>query len=161
MKGKLKMKSGTKLISYLSSYFTDIGVKIKQMAKRSFYFFIIIEAIAAMIYGVILFPAGAWPVGLLLIFFGPFAAILINTTFGAPFYMLIYGFGELVDKAIHIENAISPSDTKPIQQAQSDANSEKKKKLLALRIKGAISEEEYQKAIKETESENSDELPKL
>ncbi len=143
---------------FINNYFTNIGERIKKMAIYSFTLFLIAESIAAVIFGFGMFDYSV-ALGLLIVVLGPFVAFFVNATIGAPFYMLIYGFGELIDKTSSIESSIVTSGTKSV--AQTEADIEKRNKLEKLRAKGIISEEEFKKALTGTPAQESDELPTL
>ena len=80
--------------------FDNVGVKIKGLAKALF----IIETVLAVIagFGVMLVASKLFVVGLWILLFGPIAAWISS--------LLIYGFGELIDKVCDIELHLSDRD---------------------------------------------------
>lgn len=108
----------------------NIGSKIKGLAKAIF----IIETISAIIAGgIFIFNEGEPIIGLIIIIAGPFAA-WIST-------LLIYGFGELIDKTSEIARNTANS-AKAIENDTKRINTMKE-----LYAKGLISDEEYQQVI--------------
>ena len=79
----------------MDSFYENIGGKLKGWAK----FIFVAEAIGAIIGGINLLGNDAVVAGLLLLFFGPIAA-LIST-------WLLYAFGELVEKTAANEENIA------------------------------------------------------
>lgn len=115
--------------------YDNIGGKIKGLAKATF----IVEAIAAVITGIALMVSDEdlIPVGLLVMLVGPIVAWVSS--------WLLYGFGELIDKASDIERNTRGGERKT--EAQAKVDSERISKIEKLRSQGLITEEEYQKAI--------------
>ena len=113
--------------------YDNIGKKIKGLAKGLF----IIEAAAAIITGIALMAddEDTIPIALLIMVVVPLIAWISS--------WLLYGFGELIDKASDIER--NTRDTKSDTQAKVD--SERISKLEKLRSQGLITEEEYQQVI--------------
>lgn len=112
-----------------------IGQRIKTLAQITF----IAEAIAAVIAGLVIIgnDSDMTVYGLLLIVGGPFVAWVSS--------WLLYGFGELIDKACQIEYNTRPDSAK--SSVQREVDDERIRKLEKLRSEGLITEEEYQKAI--------------
>ena len=77
-------------MGFLENLYFDIGKKIKNWAI----WMAIIEAIGSVITGIVLLFDDLWWVGLLCILLGPIVA-WVNT-------WILYGFGELIDKACDI-----------------------------------------------------------
>lgn len=115
--------------------YDNIGGKIKGLAKAIF----ITETISAVISGIALMASDEdmIPVGLLVMVVGPLVAWVSS--------WLLYGFGELIDKACDIERNTRGGERKSETQAKVD--SERIAKLEKLRSQGLITEEEYQQAI--------------
>ena len=116
--------------------YDNIGGKIKGLAKVIF----IIEAIAAVIAGFALMSFGddMIPIiGVLVIVVVPIVAWVSS--------WLLYGFGELIDKASDIERNSRGGERK--SEAQAKVDSERIAKIEKLRSQGLITEEEYQQAI--------------
>lgn len=112
----------------------NIGGKIKSLAKISF----IITAVAEVIGGIILMEDGSTEsYGLLLIVIGPMLALFSS--------WLLYGFGELIDKAGEIARNTRSGDR--TSAAQSRINHERINKIEKLRSQGLITEDEYRQAI--------------
>ena len=90
--------------------YDNIGSKIKGLAKVTFY----VEAVAAIIGGIALMveDEDLAAMGLLLMIVGPLVA-WVST-------WLIYGFGELIDKACDIAQNTSVSTTKPTTYSNTD-----------------------------------------
>lgn len=115
--------------------YDNIGSKIKGLAKATF----IIETIAAVITGIALmaYDEDITPLALLVMVVGPIVAWVSSC--------LIYGFGELIDKASDIERNTRSGEIK--SGAQTKVHSERISKIENLRSQGLITEEEYQRAI--------------
>ena len=128
--------------------YENIGGKIKGLAKVIFG----IEAVAAVIAGISILASGNDDlafVGLLVIVGGPILAWASS--------LVLYGFGELIEKACEIEQNTRGEEIKPKPRkeanfkAQVEANSARKnlenslKSLGDARALGIITEEEYQK----------------
>ena len=117
--------------------YDNIGGKIKGLAKA----FFVVESIAAIIGGMVVIVGGngglAVFVGILTVFFGPIVAWVSS--------WVIYGFGELIDKASDIEYNTRSGEIKA--EAQAKADNERREKLERLRSQGLITEEEYQQAL--------------
>ena len=115
--------------------YNNIGGKIKGLAKASF----IVAAIAAVITGIALMATDEDLIlyGLLVMVVGPIVAWVSS--------WLLYGFGELIDKASDIERNTRGGERK--SEAQSKVDSERINKIEKLRSQGLITEEEYQQAI--------------
>ncbi len=109
--------------------YSNIGGKIKLLAKATF----IVEAIAAVIAGIVYMASDAdkMPIGTLLMIVGPIVAWVSS--------WLLYGFGELIDKTCDI--------------AQNTCGGERISKIEKLRSQGLITEEEYQQAISKNNKE--------
>ena len=98
--------------------YDDIGKKIKGLAKASF----IVEAIGAIITGfafLIGWGLDAWW-ALFIIFFGPIVAWVSS--------WLLYGFGELIDKTIDIEENTRNGQPKPSMHKSANKSTKKSKK---------------------------------
>lgn len=121
--------------------YDNIGGKIKGLAKATF----IVEAIAAVITGIALMASDEdmIPVGLLVMVVGPIVTWVSS--------WLLYGFGELVDKACDIERNTRGGERK--SEAQTKINEKRISKIEKLRSQGLITEEEYQKAISKGQQE--------
>ena len=119
--------------------YDNIGGKIKGLAKASF----IVAAIAVVITGIALMAADEDLIlyGLLVMVVGPIVAWVSS--------WLLYGFGELIDKASDIERNTRGGERK--SEAQSKVDSERISKIEKLRSQGLITEEEYQAAISKGE----------
>ena len=119
--------------------YDNIGGKIKGFAKVSF----IVAAIAEVITGIALMAADEDLIlyGLLVMVVGPIVAWVSS--------WLLYGFGELIDKASDIERNTRGGERK--SEAQSKVDSERISKIEKLRSQGLITEEEYQAAISKGE----------
>jgi hypothetical protein len=112
--------------------YDHIGKKIKSLAVWTF----IVEAIGSIITGFILMTDED-VLYILLVFFGPIVAWVSS--------WLLYGFGELIDKACDIERNTRGGERK--SEAQAKADPERISKIEKLRSQGLITEEEYQQAI--------------
>lgn len=119
--------------------YNRIGGKIKGLAKAIF----IVEAIAAVITGIAFMVADEGPIGygLLIMLLGPVIAWISS--------WLLYGFGELIDKACDIE--LNTRGGEPKSEALARLDKERIYKIERLRLQGLITEEEYQKAISKCE----------
>ena len=119
--------------------YDNIGGKIKGLAKATF----IIEAIAVVITGIALMASDEdmIPIGLLVMVVGPIVAWVSS--------WLLYGFGELVDKACDIERNTRSGERK--SEAQTKVDEERISKIEKLRSQGLITEEEYKQAISKSE----------
>ena len=135
--------------------YDNIGGKIKGLAKACF----TVETIAAIITGIGFMVADSdlVLVGLLVMVFGPIVAWVSS--------WLLYGFGELIEKACEIADNTrgdkkephadaptpEPQSTTPSHQATAFANPDvdpqRLAKLHKLREQGLITEEEFQRAI--------------
>ena len=117
--------------------YDNIGGKIKSCAM----WFFLLGAVIALITGVAIMIAaentGAIFIGLLVMIVGPIVAWVSS--------WLLYGFGELIDKACDIERNTRGGERK--SEAQAKADSERINKIEKLRSQGLITEEEYQQAI--------------
>lgn len=115
--------------------YKNIGKKIKGLAKATF----VVEAIAAVVTGISLMASDEDLIlyGLLVFLVGPIVAWVSS--------WLLYGFGELIDKASDIERNSRGGERNT--EAQTRGNSERISKIEKLRAQGLITEEEYQKAI--------------
>ena len=115
--------------------YDNIGRKIKVLAKASF----IVAAIAEVITGIALMAADEDLIlyGLLVLVVGPIVAWVSS--------WLLYGFGELIDKASDIERNTRGGKRK--SEAQSKVDSERISKIEKLRSQGLITEEEYQQTL--------------
>ncbi len=121
--------------------YDNIGGKIKALAKAIFIF----EAIAAVIAGIALMAANDD-----LILFGVLALILGPAVAWVSSWLL-YGFGELIEKACDIERNTRSGERK--SEAQSKIDAERISKIEKLRSQGLITEEEYQQAISKNQQE--------
>ena len=92
----------------MEDWYEDIGGKIKKWAMTM----CVIEAIAAIIGGIIILFSGAVLVGILTMIVGPFVA-WVST-------WLLYGFGELIEKTL--DNEIN---TRQILEIMQQKDSEK------------------------------------
>ena len=115
--------------------YNNIGKKIKGLAKTSF----IVVAILEVITGIVLIATSSYLLvyGLLAMIAGPIIAWISS--------WLLYGFGELIDKASDIERNTRGGERK--SETQSKVDSERIDKIEKLRSQGLITEEEYQQAI--------------
>lgn len=115
--------------------YDNIGGKIKGLAKAIF----IIETIAAVITGIVpmMIEEEFMPFCFLVMIVGPIVAWVSS--------WLLYGFGELIEKACDIERNTRGGERK--SEAQTKIDDERIKKLENLRAQGLITEEEYQQAI--------------
>lgn len=115
--------------------YDNISGKIKGLAKASF----IVGAIAAVITGIVIMASDEdmIPVGLLVMVVGPLVAWVSS--------WLIYGFGELIDKACAIAQNTYCGERK--FETQSKTDYERISRIENLRSQGLITEEEYQQAI--------------
>ena len=115
--------------------YDNIGGKIKGLAIAIF----IIETIAALITGIALIASDEdmIPIGFLAIVVVPLVAWVSS--------WLLYGFGELIDKACDIERNTCKGKRKSETQEKED--SERINKLVELHSQGLITEEEYQQII--------------
>ncbi len=119
--------------------YDNIGGKIKGLAKVLF----IVTAIAEVITGIALMATDEDLIlyGFLVMIVGPIVAWVSS--------WLLYGFGELIDKASDIERNTRGGERK--SEAQSKVDSERISKIEKLRSQGLITEEEYQAAISKGE----------
>ena len=115
--------------------YDNIGGKIKGLAKAAF----VVEAIAAVISGIGLMASDddMILIGLLTMALGPFVAWVGS--------WLLYGFGELIEKAAEIELNTRGGERETKPQPQIDP--QRLAKLNALRAQGLITEEEYQRSL--------------
>lgn len=115
--------------------YEDIGKKIKGMAKV----IAIVQAVLLLIGGIVMMAAASYLIvpGLLTMLLGPVLAWLGS--------WVLYGFGELVDKTCDIERKMAGA---PAHDEQKQTDFERRRTLERLRASGAISEEEYQEAVK-------------
>ena len=116
--------------------FPNIGAQLKVSAIILYWFELIAEIIAGLI--------------LLFVEDGDLAWIGFTTIFGGIFFTsvttgLMYGFGELIEKACEIERNTRGGERKSDAQAKIDA--ERISKIENLRSQGLITEEEYKEAI--------------
>lgn len=121
--------------------YDNISSKIKGLAKAAF----IVEAIAAIIAGIALMASDEdmIPVGLLVMVVGPIVAWVSS--------WLLYGFGELIDKACDIARNTYSGERK--SETQSKIDYERISKIEKLRSQNLITEEEYQQAISKNDKE--------
>ena len=124
--------------------YSNIGGKIKALAIGLF----AVETLASVFYSLVMVVEDPDMIVLafLTILFGPIVA-WIST-------WLLYGFGELIDKATEIAENTAPKKNapaaKPAAPVAANAVAEKQARidaLLKLREQGLISEEEYQQAL--------------
>lgn len=115
--------------------YDNIGNKIKGLAKAVF----VIETIMSVIAGFILLTIDEdlSLIGFFLMIVGPLVSWLSS--------LLLYGFGELIDKANEIERNTRGSDIKSETEAKID--SDRVVRIEKLRSQGLITEEEYQKLV--------------
>ncbi len=118
--------------------YQNIGKKIKLLAKIIFFIF----AMIGFLGGLVLFMAGNGEgliviIGLLIMIIIPLIAWISS--------WLLYGFGELIDKACDIEKNTRIYNLSTKQQPKSELS--RTEKLERLRSQGLITEEEYQMAI--------------
>lgn len=116
--------------------FENIGKKIKVLAKVIFF----IEAISAIIAGFVLCMEEDEML-IIISFVGPIVAWISS--------WLLYGFGELIDKVCDIEKSTRNITATPENPTRSETV--RRDQLESLRLKGMISEEEYQNALARTE----------
>ena len=114
--------------------YDNIGGKIKSLAKASFIFASIVEIIAGL---ALIASEEMILTGLLVLVLGPVVSWVSS--------WMLYGFGELIDKACEIEQNTRSGLAK--SSAQAKADSERIAKIEKLRSQGLITEEEYQRAI--------------
>ena len=126
--------------------YTNIGRKIKALAKILFY---IPSVIIIIIVLVALSQSGEWGIIALL---GGGLIILMNWISS----WFLYGFGELIDKTAAIERYLNPNPNPPSAQADTPSHAssgstsspqERYTKLVSLRAQGLITEEEFQNAV--------------
>ena len=135
--------------------YDNIGSKIKGMAQALF----AIETLAAVIGGIAIMASGEGMVGLGL------AVLIFVPILGLFSSWVLYGFGELIDNTSDIMQRISNGKTKRTAPTESEmmnrkfneyeekngklssAEDERLGKIEELRLKGLISDEEYQTAI--------------
>lgn len=112
--------------------YDNIGGKIKGLAKAT----VFVGAIAGVITGIAIGGSDEdmVPFGLLVMVVGPIVAWVSS--------WLLYGFGELVDKACDIERNTRGGERK--SEAQTKIDEERISKIEKLRSQGLITEEEYQ-----------------
>ena len=123
--------------------YEDIGKKIKSLATIVCWLGIITSVIIAIflfasIEKVSYHLEGTYTIlGLCFMFLGPIVSWISGS--------LIYGFGELIDKACDIERNTRPHTENDTFQSSPDTD--RAQTLQNLRSKGLISEDEYQEAI--------------
>lgn len=88
--------------------YSKIGAKIKTLAVVC----CIIESILAAIAGIVLSSYGNLGLGTLVLILGPTVAYL--------FSLLLYGFGELIDKVCNIEKSTRGGEIKSKEQSKVD-----------------------------------------
>ncbi len=115
--------------------FNNPGSKIKILAKVLY----IIEAISAVITGVslITIDEDMALIGLLVMVAGPVVAWVLS--------LLLYGFGEAIEKLRDIEKNTTVGERK--SEAQTKLDLERINRIEKLRSQGLITEEEYRQAI--------------
>lgn len=115
--------------------YENIGKKIKEMAKVV----AIVLAVLAVIGGMVMIAVDSYLLvpGLLTMLLGPVLAWIGS--------FVLYGFGELVDKTCGIERKMAGAPA-PDEQLETDLG--RRRTLERLRASGAITEEEYQEAMK-------------
>ena len=131
----------------MDKLYENIGKKFKLLAMVS----CVIESFAAVIAGIAITPST--PIGLLFIFFGPVVAWVLS--------WMLYGFGELIDRACEIadntKNGAQPTKTQAVHTNTSPTpptpemptvNQDKIQTLDNLLSQGLITEEEYQTVMK-------------
>ena len=126
--------TNTKSLNVLNTMYDNVGAKIKTLAKVM----AIVGAIASVVAGlaVIAFDGDYFLIGVIITVVGAVMAWLSS--------LMLYGFGELIDKASEIERNTRASGGKKVQNK---IDSERIGKLENLRSAGLITEEEYQQAI--------------
>lgn len=114
--------------------YENVGRKIKSLAKAVF----VVEAIIAVITGIILMSIdnNLSLFGFLILVIGPLASWLSS--------LLLYGFGELIDKVIEIERNISGRER---FETQPKTETERINEIKELRSQGLITEDEYQQIL--------------
>ena len=123
--------------------FEDVGTKIKSLAKTFCCWGIILSIILAI---VTFYLADEYyrveeiyyTLGVVLLVLGPLAS-WINS-------LILYGFGELIEKVCYIDRHIQGGDK--MSNVQVQANNERINKLEKLRSQGIITEEEYLQIMK-------------
>jgi hypothetical protein len=121
--------------------FTNIGKKIKALAKVICWIQIVIYIITAIVMFVI--ASESYTEGFYIAL--AFAFLIIGPIFAWFSSFFMYGFGELIDKACEIERNTRGGEIKSNTQMQLD--NERKNKIENLRLQGLITEEEYQNVI--------------
>ena len=120
--------------------YDNIGEKIKSLAKSTF----IVEAIAAVIAGLVLLSYGEWW-GVLILLCGPIVAWVSS--------WLLYGFGELIDKICDIEQNTRGGESKTkiketIEKAKKEAMEKAEKEAAERAEKEAMERVERESAKK-------------
>ena len=118
--------------------YDNIGEKIKSLAKSTF----IVEAIAAVIAGLVLLSYGEWW-GVLILLCGPIVAWVSS--------WLLYGFGELIDKICDIEQNTRGGESKTkiketIEKAKKEAMEKAEKEAMEKAEKEAMEKAEKEAA---------------
>lgn len=115
--------------------YDNIGGKLKGLAKIAF----IIESIAGFFWGIALSVEDddMIPLGIALVILVPVVAYAMS--------LVLYGFGELIDKTCDIERNTRGRARK--SETQDKVDSERIRKIEKLRSQGLISEDEYQKVM--------------
>ena len=116
--------------------YDNIGKKIKGLAKAAF----IVETIGVIISALVMMAEDEdmIPAAFCMILIGPLVAWVAS--------WMLYGFGELIDKACDIERNTRRTNEKK-SEVQNKIDDERVSKLENLRAQGIINEEEYQQAI--------------
>ncbi len=144
--------------------FENVGEKIKRYAKISFWVSVVAEIISGIVLIVLVADWGIWDTEAL--------AIIIPSMIAAPFvlwlsHLVLYGFGELVDKTCDIASVLCGDERKrlPYLKAEPVKAGIKKVEMIKqieiteemieqiteiekMRAQGVISEEEYQKKMR-------------
>ncbi|MBR6563003.1 MAG: hypothetical protein IKK70_03595 [Clostridia bacterium] len=120
--------------------YNRISEKIKLLAKAIF----LIEAVGAIITGIVIGSEEDWLYGILIIFLGPIVAWVSS--------WLIYGFGELIEQATvcaskQISCGTDTSNTASRFGKNDKFNQERREKIESLYKEGLITETEYEDAI--------------
>lgn len=120
--------------------FDNIGEKIKSLAVilcRIGIIVYILAAIAMIIFGSSNYEEAITAWGVIVLIAGPFLSIANS--------LIIYGFGELIEKVCIIERNICGEKNKTIIHSKSET--ERTAQIDKLRSQGLITEEEYKKAV--------------
>lgn len=120
--------------------YNNIGSQIKRLARIAFWLGLVSSIFVGIVFMAL--NSSLIAIGLIIWFIiGPISSYVLS--------ILLYGFGELIDKSCAIERNIRGE--KRISEAQEKAESERINRLEKLRSQGLITEEEFQKAISKDE----------